>query len=394
MMLYKKHISFIFFISSITLTIAQNAFQNSGNVQLHDGAQIGFHTNLVNNGTLNNYIGFAGFYADNETRTISGTNKIIFFNVEIDALQNLELYNSLGVRNQLSFINGQVITSRNNTDISFDFIDYDFYAGEDNERHIDGYASLKQGNKNTSNFTFPIGDGAMLRPMSLPHTNKYYFFKGAYFYEDPNFPTNFTANFLTDQKQAIIENISNIEFWDLDGKNETQITLTWNSRSDIASLANQISQLIVVGWSKTENQWVNLDVLEVTGDLFEGTITSASFVPNEYEVITIGSLLDDEINTNNNNILISPNGDNLNDFLIFDEVNEYAHNKLVIYNRWGNIVYQTEDYKNNWDGTSNGRSTINREDKLPAATYFYYLELGDEPNAYQKLKKGWVYINR
>lgn len=389
----KKLLLFILINTTYVVT-AQTGFHNTGNVQLHSGSKIGFHINLINNGTIDNTIGFAGFYADSEVRTISGTNQVTFFNVEIDALQNLELYNSLGIRNQLSFINGQIITPRNNTNISLDFIDYDFYAGEDNERHVNGYTSLKQGNKNTSSFTFPVGDGTMIRTMSLPHTDKNYFFKGAYFYEDPNFTTNFTANFLTDQKQAVIENISNIEFWDLDGKDETQITLTWNSRSDITSLANQISQLIVVGWSKTENQWVNLDVLEITGDLLEGTITSAPFVPDNYEVITIGSLLDDEINTDNNNILISPNGDNLNDYLVFDEVNEYAHNKLVIYNRWGNIVYQTEDYKNDWDGTSNGRSTINREDKLPTATYFYYLELGDEPNAYQKLKKGWVYINR
>ncbi|RKF03574.1 gliding motility-associated-like protein [Tenacibaculum lutimaris] len=393
-MKYQKYISFIFILSSF-VTIAQNAFLNTGNVQLHDGAQIGFHTNVVNEGTLDNYTGFAGFYADTEIRTISGTNKITFFNVEIDALQNLELYNSLGVRNQLDFINGQVITPRNNTNITLDFIDYDFYAGEDNERHVNGYSSIKQGNKNTSDFIFPIGDGSMLRSMSIPNANRYYTFKGAYFYEDPNFPSTFTGNFLTDQKQAIIENISQTEFWDLDGRNETRITLTWNSRSDITTLANNISQLIVVGWSKTENQWENLDVLEVTGNLSEGTITSAAFVPNNYEVITIGSLMSDEIkDDNNNNILISPNGDNLNDYLVFDEVNEYTHNKLVIYNRWGVIVYQTEDYKNNWDGTSNGRSTINKEDKLPSATYFYYLELGDQPNTYQKLKKGWVYINR
>ncbi len=392
-MKYKKYISFIFLLTN-GIVVAQNAFFNTGNVQLHDGAQIGFHTNVVNEGTLDNYTGFAGFYADTEIRTISGTNKVTFFNVEIDALQNLELFNSLGVRNQLDFINGQVITPRNNTNITLDFIDYDFYAGEDNERHVNGYTSLKQGNKNTSDFTFPVGDGAMLRPMSIPNANRYYTFKGAYFYEDPNFPTTFTANFLTDQKQAIIENISQTEFWDLDGRNETKITLTWNSRSDISALANNITQLIVVAWSKTENQWVNLDVLNVTGNLSEGTITSAAFVPDNYEAITIGSLLDDEIKTDNNNILISPNGDNLNDFLVFDEVEEYAHNKLVIYNRWGTIVYQTEDYKNNWDGTSNGRATINKEDKLPAATYFYYLELGDKPNTYQKLKKGWVYINR
>ncbi|WP_437824267.1 gliding motility-associated C-terminal domain-containing protein [Tenacibaculum mesophilum] len=385
-----KNLFFILFSSSL---LAQNAFYNVGNVQLHNDAKIGFHTNVVNNGTLDNYTGFAGFYADNEVRTISGTNSVSFFNVEVDALQNIELYNSLKIRNQLDFINGQIVTPRFDNSISLQFLDYDFYAGEDNSRHINGYALVEQGNKNTTNFTFPIGDGSMLRPMSLPNHDKYYVFKGAYFYENPNFPSTFTSVFLTDQKQAIIENVSNIEFWDLDGNNETQITLTWNNRSDITSIANQISQLIVVGWSKAENQWVNLNVMQVTGDLSEGTITSAAFTPNNYEVITIGSLLNSEI-SNNNNILISPNGDSLNDFLVFDEVNNYTHNKLTIYNRWGNLVYETLNYKNNWDGTSNGRATLNKESKLPTATYFYYLELGNSPNKLNVMKKGWVYINR
>ena len=383
----------LFFIICSHTLIAQNAIYNTGNIQLHTGAKVGFHTNIINDGTFDNYAGFAGFYADNEIRTVSGTNDITFFDVEIDALQNLELYTSIGVRNQLDFVNGQVITPKIDTNISLNFIDYDFYVGEDNTRHINGYTSANLGSQNT-NFTFPIGDGIFLRPMTIPNNNNSSFYKGAYFYENPNLPSTFVANFLTDKKQAIIENISNIEFWDLDGKNETNVTLTWNSRSNIASIANNISQLIVVGWNKTENQWINLNALNISGDLSGGKITSATFVPNDYEVITIGSLLNNEVKNYGNNILISPNGDNLNDYLVFNEINLFSHNKLIIYNRWGSVVYQTKNYQNNWDGISNVRATINKGDKLPDATYFYTLELGNTPNKYSELKKGWVYINR
>ncbi len=375
--------------------MSQSAFYNSGVVQLHDGAKVGFHTDVINDGVLDNYIGFAGFYADTELRTISGNNRITFFNVEIDALNNLELQNSLGVRNQLDFINGLVITPRDNPDISLDFIEYDMYAGEDNLRHTNGYTSTKEGSRN-DHFSFPIGDGSQIRPMIIPNHKKYYLFKGAYFFEDPNFPTTFSSDFLTDQKQILLENISNVEFWDLNGKNETRVTLTWNTRSNISAISNDINLLTVVGWSISENRWVNLSSTNVTGDLDSGEITSETFVPDEYEAITIGSIVNDEIPDDNNsdNIIISPNGDNLNDFLQFDEISEYTNNKLTIYNRWGNIVYQTENYFNNWDGTSNGRATINKEDKLPEATYFYYLESGNDPNNLVKLQKGWVYIHR
>ncbi|WBX75234.1 T9SS C-terminal target domain-containing protein [Tenacibaculum ovolyticum] len=383
-----RNLAFILFSSYLS---AQTAFFNSGNVQLHDGAKIGFHTDVVNNGVLNNYIGFAGFYANTETRIISGSNRVAFFDVEIDASNNLELQNSLGVRNQLDFINGTVVTPRNNPNISLDFINYDSYAGEDDVRHVDGYSSIRGGDPS---FTFPIGDGTLLRPMRIPNKNQYDLFKGAYFYEDPNSPITFSTNFLTDQKQVMLENISNLEFWDLDGSKETRITLTWDARSDISAISDQVSLLTVVGWSIAENRWENLNVLNVTGDLTSGEITSAVFVPDNYEVITIGSIVKDVIETDSNNILISPNGDNLNDFLVFDEVAQYSNNNLVIFNRWGNIVYQTDEYKNNWNGISSGRATFKKTDKLPDGTYFYVLKLGDTPASLITEKKGWVYIHR
>ena len=385
-----KKIIFILFSSYLS---AQTAFHNSGSIQLHTDAKIGFHTDVINEGTLDNYTGFAGFYSDNETRIISGTNRISFFNVEIDAVNNLELQNSLGIRNQLDFINGTVITPRNNTNISLDFIDYNIYAGEDDIRHINGYSAV-QGN-GSNNFTFPIGDGDLFRPMRISNQSNYNLFKAAYFYEDPNTPSTFPTNFLTSQKQVLLENISTVEYWDLNGTKETRTTLTWDDRSDIMAITDNIALLTVVGWNIAENRWDNLNVLNVTGDLNSGEITSAVFIPNNYEVITIGTIYDDEITPDDsNNILISPNGDSNNEFLVFDEVNEYANNKLVIYNRWGNIVYQTENYTNNWNGTSEGRATYKKETKLPAATYFYYLELGNDPNALTELKKGWVYIHR
>lgn len=371
--------------------LSQTAFHNSGNMQLHSDAKIGFHTDVINEGVLDNYTGFAGFYADTETRIISGTNAIAFSDVEIDASNDLELQNSLVVRNQLDFINGTVITPRNDTSISLDFINYDSYAGEDDIRHVDGYSSIRGGD---ASFTFPIGDGTLLRPMRIPNKNQYDLFKGAYFYEDPNSPITFSTSFLTNQKQVMLENISNLEFWDLDGDKETRITLTWNDRSDISTISDQVSLLTVVGWNIAENRWDNLNVMNVTGDLTSGEITSAVFIPNNYEVITIGSILEDDIEIDTNNILISPNGDSLNEFLVFDEVSEHSNNSLTIFNRWGNLVYHTDEYQNNWNGISTGRATFKKTDKLPDGTYFYVLKLGDDPAALNTEKKGWVYIHR
>jgi gliding motility-associated-like protein len=52
---------------------------------------------------------------------------------------------------------------------------------------------------------------------------------------------------------------------------------------------------------------------------------------------------------------------------------------LKVFNRWGNLVYEQDNYKNNWDGTSN--KGINGNGVLPDGTYFYIIDLnnGEKP---------------
>ena len=60
----------------------------------------------------------------------------------------------------------------------------------------------------------------------------------------------------------------------------------------------------------------------------------------------------------------SPNGDGLNDvFSVFGNGIPEAF-ELVVYNRWGNLVFSSEDINTNWDGTINGR-------KCPVGIYTY-----------------------
>ncbi len=86
----------------------------------------------------------------------------------------------------------------------------------------------------------------------------------------------------------------------------------------------------------------------------------------------------------------SPNGDGVNDYFKIDCITQYPNNSLQVYNRWGNIVFETRSYKNDWDGTPNGRAIVQKEDQLPVGTYYYILDLGDgsEP------RTDWLYINR
>jgi len=87
---------------------------------------------------------------------------------------------------------------------------------------------------------------------------------------------------------------------------------------------------------------------------------------------------------------ISPNGDGDNDFFVIQGLQNYPNNTLRIYNRWGNIVFEQEKYQNNFEGFSNGRATVKRDEKLPVGSYYYLLDLGDGSKAIA----GWLYINR
>ncbi len=63
--------------------------------------------------------------------------------------------------------------------------------------------------------------------------------------------------------------------------------------------------------------------------------------------------------------VFSPNGDNENELFIIDGLTE---GDLFIYNRWGQLMYNSNGYQNNWDGrTSSGL-------EVPEGTYYYILQ--------------------
>ncbi|MBI6116760.1 Ig-like domain-containing protein [Salegentibacter maritimus] len=84
----------------------------------------------------------------------------------------------------------------------------------------------------------------------------------------------------------------------------------------------------------------------------------------------------------------TPNGDGSNDYFRIDCIEQYPDNNLKIYNRYGDMVFETSGYENDWDGTAN-KGPISH-DRLPVGTYFYVLELGGN----NTVKKGWLYLMR
>ena len=94
--------------------------------------------------------------------------------------------------------------------------------------------------------------------------------------------------------------------------------------------------------------------------------------------------------------VITPNGDGIHDVLIINSIENYPNNTVKIYNRWGVQVYATKAYNttgNVFDGTSEGRITVDKDNKLPVGTYFYIIDFENLEGNMQQLS-GYLYINR
>ncbi len=71
---------------------------------------------------------------------------------------------------------------------------------------------------------------------------------------------------------------------------------------------------------------------------------------------------------------ITPNEDGVNDRFVFDilEVNppdRFPDNELIVFNRWGDLVFQQKNYDNSWNGVNQ------RGEPLPTGTYYFILRL-------------------
>ena len=85
---------------------------------------------------------------------------------------------------------------------------------------------------------------------------------------------------------------------------------------------------------------------------------------------------------------ISPNGDGKNDYFFIDCKKKgcsdvldvcFPENEIVIFNRWGNVVFKDRPYKNDWDAQG-----------LPAGVYYY--QFRRDPNS--KVEKGSIIVKK
>lgn len=77
----------------------------------------------------------------------------------------------------------------------------------------------------------------------------------------------------------------------------------------------------------------------------------------------------------------TPNGDGYNDTFVILNLEQYPDNTIVIFNRWGDQVFEAAPYNNDWNGSSAGAKMKITGDEVVDGTYYFVLDLGngDDP---------------
>ena len=82
----------------------------------------------------------------------------------------------------------------------------------------------------------------------------------------------------------------------------------------------------------------------------------------------------------------TPNGDGKNDQFRILGIEKVTSLHLLIFNRWGEKIFETRDKHKSWDGKINGK-------QVPAGNYIYMLEFTDVYSVeVQKLKGNFILI--
>lgn len=87
--------------------------------------------------------------------------------------------------------------------------------------------------------------------------------------------------------------------------------------------------------------------------------------------------------------VITANGDNVNDLFIIDGLGAYPGSRLVVLNRWGDVVYENDNYDNSWDASG-----------VTEGVYFYMLEVNADSETTQevftegKTLHGFVHVEK
>jgi gliding motility-associated-like protein len=84
--------------------------------------------------------------------------------------------------------------------------------------------------------------------------------------------------------------------------------------------------------------------------------------------------------------VFTPNGDGFNDYFKPNIITKFTSSSLEIYNRWGKLIFKTNDLQAGWDGKVKGKMSSD-------GVYYWILDYTDLDNAPKEMKGALQLIN-
>jgi hypothetical protein len=258
---------------------AQNAINNSGNMQMHAGSQMAFFCDLINEGTFNNNLGTA-LFSGSVPQSISGTNNIKFKDIILNNPSEVKLDQELQVSGVLTFSAGKILSDKADIATEYvNFLDGATHIGSNGNRFIDGVVR-KTGN---DAFVFPLGDGSKWARIGISTPS---------LITDAFTATYYNTGYVNTTTMAlapspVLYNVSNNQYWVCErssGVSNININLFWENSTQ-NGIDNFTSDLVVAHWNGTS--WENAGQSGVNSGT-NGDVSSE--IVNSFSPFTFGSL--------------------------------------------------------------------------------------------------------
>jgi gliding motility-associated-like protein/uncharacterized repeat protein (TIGR01451 family) len=168
-------------------------------------------------------------------------------------------------------------------------------------------------------------------------------------------------------------------------KNTGSVTLNTVLVTDPLTGLNQTIATLAPGATQTLTTTYTITAADLDNGLVDNTVTAAGKTPGGQTITQTAKATVTFVSSEGGAIfipnVITPNADGKNDQFRILRLNKFPNSELMIFNRWGNMVYRSANYQNDWDGKG-----------LNEGTYYYALLLNTPTG---KIKhSGWVQLLR
>ena len=381
-------------VNNGTLVVTKNSsLTNAGTFSLLSASQVAgngvysIEQNWVNNAQFNADLSEVRLYGNTEqlitstNGTITEFHRLVLTGTGVGVDRRKSLLNvgaRISLNGQLNLNNRELYGNTNNLVVlnpsSTAIVNATSFGNEGFISHLMP-ATIQWSTNSGNNYIFPVGssDGVLrYRPISLKPSST---LSSIYSVRMNNYSADLDA-YYESLKEPSIESVNTAFYHSIDrlaGETNASLAIAYNPATDgdFTGIAH---------WSVMGGLWQ--DIANTAESPFGGY---KSFSKSNWTFNNDG---DPYILTNTSEFIevpnvFTPNGDGTNDFYFINSKG-MIELSITIVNRWGEVVYKSNDIEGKWDGTSKGNLCAD-------GVYFYILNAKSKTQEYQK--EGHITLN-